>query len=316
MEGAAMAENGSLRTVSQLAKLTGIDYETVRYYCTPEKPSNPQEGKRGRKGAGLIEPTCRKGNWNLYDDDALMKLAIAGLMGKSGMSVKDMRNALQGEVDFRELIADQEKRLEKKLRSVKEELQTARMLGRFFKEILSDDGEDAFERMMNDYVALMLLEAGKRFDENDRYAPLNKLRPAKGTEGYIKKIDSIYRKRQSEELNGSITEELDEIANEMVAAPSPFQDAFATYGMFIEGVEGFYTQRVSPDAPEVIDCAAGFHKWANAMFRNVDAESLRLLIRLYFTENYIALMLELAIGPGFIDYMLNAVDAYCRNMNG
>ena len=311
-----MAENVSLRTVSQLAKLTGIDYETVRYYCTPEKPSNPQEGRRGRKGAGLVEPTCRKGNWNLYDDDALMKLAIAGLMGKSGMSVKDMRNALRGEVDFRELIADQEKRLEKKLERARQELRTARMLGRFYEALLSDDGDGATEQLLNGFGMLMLEEVEERADECGRYAPLIKLKPAEGAGSIIKIGYSVYRKRQAAELNGATAEQLDEINREMDEALSPFQEAYAAYGMFIEGVEGFYKKGVSPDAPEVIGCAAGFHKWASAMFRNVDAESLRLLIRLYFTENYLALMLELAIGPGFIDYMLNAVDAYCRNMNG
>ena len=85
-----------MRTVKQLAAVTGIDYETVRYYCTPLPKKNEKGENVGRRGAGLVSPVSRKGRWNQYDDKALFDLLLIGLFRKANFHIREIRDVLQG----------------------------------------------------------------------------------------------------------------------------------------------------------------------------------------------------------------------------
>lgn len=298
-----------MRTVAQLADLTGIDYETVRYYCTPERPVNPEKGARGRRGAGLIRPSAKMGRWNLYDDEALFDLAVAGLMGKSGMSVDDMRRALNGDADFSALAQEQEKRLRKKLRMVDRELRTAGVLRRFFEALEAKDDE-ALARSIQDCGMLAVESLGDRIEEDERLGPLKGLRPSEVTKEEGKRIESLLRRRRSIERKGGERDEL-EMVDKEIASLSTVQREGDSIGGLVTRLGELREAGRPCDDPEVLECVKEVHRSFRGVFENLTEELLEPLIRANVTGNYLAMMLEIGFGEGFVTYILDATKSYC-----
>lgn len=118
-----------MRTVKQLAAVTGIDYETVRYYCTPLPGKNEKGENVGRRGAGLISPVSRKGRWNQYDDKALFDLLLIGLFRKANFHIREIRDVLQGDLENRDKAFElQEERLLKEQREIERRFRLSRAL--------------------------------------------------------------------------------------------------------------------------------------------------------------------------------------------
>ena len=301
-----------MRTVAQLADLTGIDYETVRYYCTPERPVNPEKGARGRRGAGLIKPSAKMGRWNLYDDEALFDLAVAGLMGKSGMSVDDMRRALNGDADFSALAQEQEKRLRKKLRMVDRELRTAGVLRRFFEALEAKD-DDALARSIQDCGMLAVESLEERVEKDERLAPLKGLKPTKMTQEESKKIDSLLRRRRSIERKGGERNEL-EMVDKEIASLSTVQREGDSIGGFVTRLGELREAGRPCDDPEALECVKEVHRSFRGVFENLTEELLEPLIRASVTGSYLAMMLEIGFGEGFVSYILDATKSYCERI--
>lgn len=301
-----------MRTVAQLAELTGIDYETVRYYCTPEKPVNPIKGKKGRRGAGLIQATSTRGRWNLYDDDALIGLAIVGLMGKSGMSVEDMRKALTWDVDHSQLMKEQEGRLEKKLQEVDRELRTAGVLRRFFEAFESDD-DAAIMRSIQDCGMLALEGLEGRIEKDARLAPLRDLEPSEAVIESSKEIYILLENRRSIERRGGNVDELERVDQE-IASLTLAQTEGNLLGEMMTSLEELWKAGKPHDDPEALQRVEEFHRGEMALFQNLTAERLEALVRANITGSYFSLMLELACGEGFISFVMETVECYCKKL--
>lgn len=303
-----------MRTVAQLAELTGIDYETVRYYCTPEKPVNPINGRKGRRGAGLIKASSTRGRWNLYDDDALLDLAIAGLMGKSGMSVEDMRKALSWDSDPGQLLSEQEKRLRKKLRQVDRELRTAGALRRFFEAIESED-DDAFMRSIQDCVVLAFEGLDDRVAKDGRLAPLKGLKPAKELVEANREVESLLRRHRAIQRKGGDPKELDKVNEEIASAALNQRDGSDSFTSFMEGLIDIWEKKDPGDGSEALECVRKFYKGQKQLYENFTPDMLEPYIRAIFTENYLSMMLELSHGEGFIKFVMEATTSYCNQGN-
>lgn len=299
-----------MRTVAQLADLTGIDYETVRYYCTPERPANPVKGARGRRGAGLIKPSGKRGRWNLYDDDALFGLAVAGLMGKSGMSIEDMRSALNDNANLSALAQEQEKRLREKLRMVDRELRTAGVLRRFFEAVEAKD-DDALARSIQDCGMLAVESLGDRVKRDERLTPLKGLKPTEVTQEESKRIESLLRKRRSIERKGGEQDELEMIDKE-IASLSFVQQEGESLGRLITRLGELREAGKPCDDPEVFESVREVHESFEGVFENLTEELLEPLIRANVTGSYLAMMLEIGFGEGFVPYILEATKSYCE----
>ena len=299
-----------MRTVAQLAELTGIDYETVRYYCTPEKPVNPIKGKKGRRGAGLIKAASTNGRWNLYDDDALLDLAIAGLMGKSGMSIKDMRRALSWDVDHSQLMREQEKSLKKKLQEIDRELRTAGVLRRFF-EALENGDETAIVRSVQDCGMLSLESLEGRIEKDARLAPLRDLEPSESVIESSNEIYSLLEKRKSIERRSGNTDELERVDQEIVSL-SLAQTGGNLLKEMITSLEELWRAGKPHDDPEALQRVEEFHRGEGTLFQNLTEERLEALVRANITGSYFSLMLELACGEGFISFVMKATGCYCK----
>lgn len=118
-----------MRTVKQLAAVTGIDYETVRYYCTPLPKKNEKGENVGRRGAGLVSPVSRKGRWNQYDDKALFDLLLIGLFRKANFHIREIRDVLQGDPENRDKAFElQEERLLREKRGIERRIRLSRAL--------------------------------------------------------------------------------------------------------------------------------------------------------------------------------------------
>ena len=299
-----------MRTVAQLAELTGINYETVRYYCTPEKPINPVKGKRGRRGAGLIKATSTRGHWNLYDDDALLELAIAGLMGKSGMHIKDMRKALSWDSDPVQLIRKQEARLRKQLAEVDRELRTAGALRRFFEAVENDD-DDVFAQSVQEFVLLAYEGLDDRAKKDKRLAPLRELVPTKELTEASKEIESLMKQRRALQRKGGDPEEQRKIDEKIIRVTQLQQGGINSSKDLLEGLIELWEREKASDCEEAGKCIESYYFSQKQLYKNFTLDKLVPYIRVMFTGNYLSLILELANGEGFIGYVIEAANSYC-----
>ena len=118
-----------MRTIAELSRITGIDYNTVKYYTKPVE----------KKGAGLLAETERRNGTNYYDDDALIDLMLIGTMCKCGSSHAEIRGVLDS-YELEDAFEKQEISLKRKIQELYRSLRTANLMRRFLQMIEQDDG--------------------------------------------------------------------------------------------------------------------------------------------------------------------------------
>ena len=91
-----------MRTVGDLAAVTGVDINTVKYYARPHLPksgrtSYANDGKRVKEdGAGFLNASSTSDNGvRGFDEDQLMKLYLIKVLRKSGVEQKEIRSLLE-----------------------------------------------------------------------------------------------------------------------------------------------------------------------------------------------------------------------------
>ena len=81
-----------MRTVGDLALLTGISVNTIKYYAKPYQPD--KEGRRST-GAGYLTPTPGRNGVRLFNDSDLMLTYVIGLLHKSNVDQETIRKLSQ-----------------------------------------------------------------------------------------------------------------------------------------------------------------------------------------------------------------------------
>ena len=148
-----------MKNIKEAEQLTGISSQNIRYY---EKQ-------------GLLCPARNEENsYREYSDNDIERLKLIRLFRKLGMPIEELRRLLNGEVDLRNAVEMQEKRLE----SQKNELNNALDFCKKIREAqLADFGVDrylqqmeedersgsVFMQFINDYKEIVRSEAVREF---------------------------------------------------------------------------------------------------------------------------------------------------------
>lgn len=74
-----------LWTLAELSRITGIDYETVKFYARPVGAKT--------KGGGVIHETTTLNGRRQFDSEALFDLYVSGLLKSTGASLEAIREA-------------------------------------------------------------------------------------------------------------------------------------------------------------------------------------------------------------------------------
>ena len=72
-------------TLAELSRITGLDYETVKFYARPVNAKT--------KGGGVIHETKTVNGRRLFDAEALFDLYASGLLKSTGASLESIREA-------------------------------------------------------------------------------------------------------------------------------------------------------------------------------------------------------------------------------
>lgn len=72
-------------TLAELSRITGLDYETVKFYARPVNAKT--------KGGGVIHETKTFDGRRLFDAEALFNLYASGLLKSTGASLESIREA-------------------------------------------------------------------------------------------------------------------------------------------------------------------------------------------------------------------------------
>ena len=96
-------------TLSELSRITGLDYETVKYYARPVDAEH--------KGAGIIHETKTVNGRRLFDAEVLFDLYASGLLKSTGASLESIREANQNR-DYASLLDQQLDEIRKKKREL------------------------------------------------------------------------------------------------------------------------------------------------------------------------------------------------------
>lgn len=96
-------------TLSELSRITGLDYETVKYYARPVDAEH--------KGAGIIHETKTVNGRRLFDAEALFDLYASGLLKSTGASLESIREANKN-CDYASLLDQQLGEIQKKKREL------------------------------------------------------------------------------------------------------------------------------------------------------------------------------------------------------
>ena len=304
--------------IGELSRITGINYETVKYYCRP-----PKLNQNGRNigGAGLLIADETKGGTNYYDEDSFLELVIIGLMSKCGTSIDDIASALDGDVTYEEVVDEQIKKLYRQIHDIQRSIRTAKLFKRFitsrsheekgkildecmFAQVLDLMADLARDRELNSKLSVTVLDESEatRAKLEDLAATVKELVKLNGQSGkeceareLLKTINSSYSELgiQLEEIGRSLSDSIDKLvdlhdegisptSNEAICCIEPLRQVFCC------SVPGVCELRLSTEA---------FHAVAER----------------YITGNLWSVLLELTFGQGTIDYFLRALDAYCRH---
>ena len=99
-------------TLAELSRITGLDYETVKFYARPVNAKTKGSGVT-HKGGGVIRETKTVNGRRQFDAEALFDLYISGLLKSTGASLEAIRVANESR-DYPTLIDCQLAEIQKK----------------------------------------------------------------------------------------------------------------------------------------------------------------------------------------------------------
>lgn len=148
-----------MKNIKEAEQLTGISSQNIRYY---EKQ-------------GLICPARNEDNsYREYSDNDIERLKLIRLFRKLGMPIEELRRLLNGEVDLRNAVEMQEKRLESQRNELNNALDFCKKIheaqladfgvDRYLQQMEEDERSGSvFMQFINDYKEIVRSEAVREF---------------------------------------------------------------------------------------------------------------------------------------------------------
>lgn len=300
-----------MRTVKQLAKVSGIDYETVRYYCTPLPRKNDKGENEGRRGAGLIQAASKRGNWNLYDDKALYDLLVISMFRKADFSIKDIREFQHGDKSAKIAAFDKQ---EMALRRKREELERQIRLSRALRMWASDEGsEDEREAiLLCELLSLGLQEAMEAIAEAFEEVGDELLEAFDDEDGPMSPYHEMERKRTQALLGG---EEVSKVVANIEKATEGIQrveeqDTVKMVELVVALMDGFKNED-PPGSERAQECMEALYSQFTSSVVEVEKEAAFFVYLALDKGGLLATAIELALGEGSVEYLTGALLHFC-----
>lgn len=292
-----------MRTIAELSRITGIDYNTVKYYT---KPATDEA-----KGAGLLAYTERRGGKNYYDDAALIDLTLIGIMRKCGSSHAEIRRALES-YELEDVFESQEKVLKQKIAELNRSLRTADLMRRFIRAC-NDGGEDQIGMILEECVYLCLEYVAESIDKLESASKLSyEDGEARSVYKRMEKMQSRIRSMELRVARGIATEE--DLKEELDKMNSTVLSDYSKLGISLREMPKSIVDLWEEGATPTDRSVQAYIDW---MYRLLGLGISGFTPRIFYEiaerlirGNEIAVLMELVLGEGFTDFQQKALDAY------
>lgn len=298
-----------MRTIGGLSRITGIDYNTIKYYTKP--------ATNEAKGAGLLAYSERRGGKNYYDDEALINLMLIGIMRKCGSSHSEIKQALDT-YELEEAFERQEKALKRKIRELNRSLRTADLMRRFIKACAEgDDGQ--IGTVLVECVYLWLEYASDSIGALEATAELSyKDEEARLMHEQMGEMQSRIRSMELRVARGLATEEaLREELNKMRSATI---SACKKYGVSLEetpkSIMDLWEEGAEPTDARVQEFIDWMYQLFSLGIRGFTPELFSKVAGKLVKGNELAVLMEVVFGEGFSEFQQKALDAYVSSKEG
>lgn len=292
-----------MRTIAKLSRITGIDYNTVKYYA---KPATDEA-----KGAGLLAYTERRGGKNYYDDKALIDLTLIGIMRKCGSSHAEIRRALDS-YELEDAFENQEKVLKQKIAELNRSLRTANLMRRFI-QACDDGDEDQIGMILGECVYLSLEYAAESIAGLEAASKLS-YEDGKAQSVYERmvKLQSRIKSVELRVARGLATE--DDLREELDKMNATVLSDYSKLGFSLKEMPKSIMELWEEGAAPTDASVQTYIDW---MYRLLSLGITGFTPKLFYEicgklirGNEIAVLMELVLGEGFTDFQQQALDVY------
>lgn len=295
-----------MRTVGDLALLTGISVNTIKYYAKPYQPG--KEGQRST-GAGYLTPTSGKNGVRQFDDDDLIMAYIIGLLHESKIDQETIRGLCQNEDRFSKTIECGLAQIEKERAELERREQILKTLQRAATELDSDDesSEDAF---LNDMLSLAVDSAMKHLCEHWSKSPeqLKGITIDAETRRLSRDLYKLAVERKNLVAQGATSQEIQEIDDQITHTSQKLNPNGETDSNVILELLALCKDDAGLGTTAVQDAVGNLKA---TMFQAVSLPNslFEECVKATFTGNSIAVLLDL-MEEGFVKWLLKAVHIY------
>lgn len=288
--------------LAQLSRITGINYETLRYYYRSPK-----------EGAGLIKASEIRGSIPYFDKDELFSLMIIEQLRNTDTKIENIQATLNGNVDFEEVIDNQINKLEEAIAETKIKITRAKLLKQLIKSV-EDNNDDEIEEVFILIASNSLEETAFKLQNSDARQLENiSINPAKTPQW--KKLCSLYLEKKSIEAQENSIESLIDINKKFETAYEelfgPIGNAFSNV---LERLIDFYLQGTKPNTKEVKEQFEIIYQAFSRTLEGMSAGAFKQLLMTVFSGNLLSIALELGVKEGITDYFIKAIDSYCNDL--
>lgn len=295
-----------MRTIAELSRITGIDYNTVKYYTKPVE----------KKGAGLLAETERRNGTNYYDDDALIDLMLIGTMRKCGSSHAEIRGVLDS-YELDDAFEKQEISLKRKIQELYRSLRTANLMRRFLQMIEQDDVDDDQIGMILEESFLLCLEyAEESINELLATSELTYVDvEAKEIHERIEKLNLRIKSMELRVSRGTASED------DLKAAVNDFENSVMSYYSSQESlttepqksIMELWEEGVKADDASVQEFIDYMHKVFSIGIKGFTPKLFQEVIEKLIAGNEMAVLFELILGEGFTGFQLQALEVFVQS---
>lgn len=295
-----------MRTIAELSRITGIDYNTVKYYTKPVE----------KKGAGLLAETERRNGTNYYDDDALIDLMLIGTMRKCGSSHAEIRGVLDS-YELEDAFEKQEISLKRKIQELYRSLRTANLMRRFLQMIEQDDVDDDQIGMILEESFLLCLEYAEE-SINELLATSELTYVDAEAKEIHERIEKLNLRIKSMELRvskgtaseGDLKAAVNDLENSVMSYYSS-QESLATEPQ--KSIMELWEDGAKADDASVQEFIDYMHKVFSIGIKGFTPKLFQEVIEKLIAGNEMAVLFELILGEGFTDFQLQALEVFVQS---
>lgn len=295
-----------MRTIAELSRITGIDYNTVKYYTKPVE----------KKGAGLLAETERRNGTNYYDDDALIDLMLIGTMRKCGSSHAEIRGVLDS-YELEDAFEKQGISLKRKIQELYRSLRTANLMRRFLQMIEQDDVDDDQIGMILEESFLLCLEYAEE-SINELLATSELTYVDAEAKEIHERIEKLNLRIKSMELRvskgtaseGDLKAAVNDLENSVMSYYSS-QESLATEPQ--KSIMELWEDGAKADDASVQEFIDYMHKVFSIGIKGFTPKLFQEVIEKLIAGNEMTVLFELILGEGFTDFQLQALEVFVQS---